>query len=121
MTGRCVDSALVLGPLIHEFNWQPGDHDLLSAGTLAGHVIECGPQCTGGFSTDAYALRDGWADIGFPIAECAADGGFTVTKPGGTGGRRERGDRQRADQLRDRRPARLPHARRVLRLVAGGA
>jgi len=86
VTGRCVDSALVLGPLIHEFGWQPEDHDLLSAGSLAGHVIECGPQCTGGFSTDWEALKDGWASIGFPIAECRADGSFTISKPEGTGG-----------------------------------
>lgn len=86
ITGRCVDSALVLGPLIHEFGWTQGQHDLLAAGSLVGHVLECGPQCTGGFSTDWADTRDGWADIGFPIAECHADGSFTVTKPSGTGG-----------------------------------
>jgi len=86
VTGRCVDSALVLGPLIHGFGWGAQQHDLLSAGSLAGHVIECGPQCTGGFSTDWQALRDGWDHIGFPIVECQADGAFTVTKPEGTGG-----------------------------------
>ncbi|MDB5826601.1 MAG: terpene utilization protein AtuA [Variovorax sp.] len=86
VTGRCVDSALALGPLIHEFGWSADQHDLLSAGSLAGHVLECGAQCTGGFSTDWKETRDSWAEIGFPIAECKADGTFVVSKPEGTGG-----------------------------------
>lgn len=85
ITGRAVDSALVLGPLIHEFGWRPEDHDLLSAGSLAGHVLECGTQVTGGIFTDWQSVP-GWDDMGFPIAECAPDGTFTVTKPDGTGG-----------------------------------
>ncbi|CAN7148204.1 DUF1446 domain-containing protein [Variovorax paradoxus] len=86
ITGRCVDSAVTLGVLMHEFGWQPGDHDLLAAGSLAGHIIECGCQATGGLHTDWDTVPD-WPNIGYPIVECHADGGFIVTKPAGTGGK----------------------------------
>jgi hypothetical protein len=85
ITGRVVDSALTLGPLIHEFGWSFEDYDLLAAGTVAGHLMECGAQVTGGTFTDWRDVPD-WANIGFPIAECRADGAFIVTKPAGTGG-----------------------------------
>lgn len=85
VTGRVVDSAVVLGPLIHEFQWTPDDHDLLAAGTLAGHLLECGAQVTGGTFTDWRAVPD-WANIGYPIGECHADGTLVITKPQGTGG-----------------------------------
>ena len=85
ITGRVVDSALTLGPLMHEFGWSADDHDQLSAGSLAGHVIECGAQATGGLFTDWEKVPD-WAHIGYPVIECHADGDFVVTKPEGTGG-----------------------------------
>ena len=85
VTGRCVDSALALGPLMHEFNWAPHDYDRLAAGSLVGHLIECGTQCTGGLFTDWQDVP-GWDDMGFPIAECFADGSCIITKPAGTGG-----------------------------------
>ncbi len=85
ITGRVVDSALALGALIHEFGWKADELDKLSAGTLIGHLIECGPQVTGGTFTD-WRDVDGWATIGAPIAECQADGSCIVTKPEGTGG-----------------------------------
>jgi hypothetical protein len=86
ITGRCVDSALVLGPLIAAYGWTPADLDRLAQGSLAGHVIECGAQATGGLATDWRRVERGYADMGFPIVECEPDGSFTVTKPGGTGG-----------------------------------
>jgi len=85
ITGRAVDSATVLGPLIHEFGWGEGQFDLLSAGTLAGHLIECTTQVCGATFTDWHDVPD-WANIGFPIAECRANGSFVITKPEGTGG-----------------------------------
>jgi hypothetical protein len=85
VTGRAVDSALALGALIHEFGWGPDDFDLLAAGTLAGHLLECSAQITGGTFTDWRDVPD-WAGIGMPIGECRADGGLVITKPEGTGG-----------------------------------
>ncbi len=85
ITGRCVDSAVALGILMHEFGWQADEYDRLAAGSLAGHIIECGCQATGGLHTDWEQVPD-WAHIGYPIVECEADGNFTVTKPVGSGG-----------------------------------
>ena len=85
VTGRCVDSAVTLGALMHEFGWAPQDFDRLAQGSLAGHIIECGCQATGGLHTDWEAVPD-WAHIGYPVLECSADGSFVVTKPPGTGG-----------------------------------
>ncbi len=85
VTGRAVDSALALGALIHEFGWGPDDFDVLAAGTLAGHLLECSAQVTGGTFTDWRDVPD-WAGIGMPVGECHADGGLVITKPEGTGG-----------------------------------
>ena len=85
VTGRCVDSAVTLGALMHEFGWSPQDHDRLAQGSLAGHIIECGCQATGGLHTDWESVPD-WAHIGYPVVECHEDGSFVATKPPGTGG-----------------------------------
>jgi len=85
ITGRCADSALALGILMHEFGWSADDYDRLGAGSLVGHILECGPQATGGTFTDWHTVPD-WHNIGYPIAECGADGSFIVSKPDGTGG-----------------------------------
>jgi len=85
ITGRCADSALALGILMHEFGWAADDYDRLAAGSLVGHILECGPQATGGNFTDWQRVPD-WHKIGYPIAFCQADGVFRVGKPAGTGG-----------------------------------
>jgi hypothetical protein len=91
VTGRVADSALALGPLMHAFGWKAGDWDKLAAGTLAGHLLECGAQVTGGYFADPpFKIVPGLADIGYPIAEVSADGGMVIGKPAGTGGRVDR-------------------------------
>lgn len=86
ITGRCVDSAVTLGACIHSFGWQPEQWDLLSAGTLVGHLIECGTQVTGGNFTDWEAVNDSFDTIGYPIAEVYASGAAVITKAEGSGG-----------------------------------
>jgi hypothetical protein len=87
IAGRCTDTALALAPMIHEFGWSESDWDRLAAGTIAGHIIECGAQATGGnCSLDWRSIPD-LANIGYPIVEAEPDGTFAVTKHAGTGGR----------------------------------
>ena len=87
VTGRVADSALALGPLLHVFDWQADDWDRLAAGTLAGHLLECGAQVSGGYFSDpGYKDVPDLAEVGYPIAEVDADGGMIIGKPPGTGG-----------------------------------
>jgi hypothetical protein len=85
VTGRCVDSALTLGACLHEFGWGRGGLDRLAGGSLAGHIVECRAQATGGIHTDWEKTGD-WANIGYPIVEVSEDGSFTLSKPQDTGG-----------------------------------
>jgi hypothetical protein len=87
VTGRATDTGLTLAPMIHEFGWAADDWDKLAAGTVAGHIIECGAQCSGGNCQYEWQTIPDLANIGFPIAEASADGTFVITKHQGTGGR----------------------------------
>jgi len=86
ITGRSVDSAVTLGACIHAFGWTPEDYDQLAGGSLAGHIIECGPQATGGNFTDWQLVKDNIANIGYPFIDIDAHGDFTCSKLEGTGG-----------------------------------
>lgn len=87
VTGRVTDSALALGPLIHHFGWAEDAWDSLAAGTMVGHLLECGAQITGGYFADpGFKDVPDLARVGYPIAECFADGSVIVGKPDGTGG-----------------------------------
>lgn len=87
IAGRVADPALALGPLLHVFGWRTEDHDLIASGLLAGHLLECGSQVTGGYFADP-GVKDvpGMDEIGYPIAEIGADGSILIGKPPGTGG-----------------------------------
>ena len=85
VTGRVVDSAVVLGPLMHEFGWTESDYNQLAQGSLCGHVIECGAQCTGGNYTDWHTVPD-FSTISYPVAEVSADGSFVISITPDSGG-----------------------------------
>ncbi len=85
LTGRCTDPGLTLAPMVHTFGWAWDDWDRLAAGTVAGHIIECGAQCTGGNFSRWWEIK-GWDRIGYPLVEVAPDGTFVVTKHAGSGG-----------------------------------
>jgi acyclic terpene utilization AtuA family protein len=87
ITGRCADAALALAPMIHEFDWRPDDWDLLASGIVAGHVIECGAQATGGNCHLDWQSTPDFAHIGYPIIEASANGDMVITKHANTGGR----------------------------------
>ncbi|HZA98834.1 MAG TPA: acyclic terpene utilization AtuA family protein [Gemmatimonadales bacterium] len=86
ITGRVTDTGLTLGPIVHEFGWPVDDWDKVAAGTVAGHIIECGAQCSGGNLLKDWRSVKGLENPGFPIVEVAPDGSFVVTKHPGTGG-----------------------------------
>jgi Acyclic terpene utilisation family protein AtuA len=87
ITGRVTDTGLALAPMIHEFGWKRDDWDRLSAGTIAGHTVECGAQCTGGNCQVDWETIPNLADVGYPIIEAEPGGDFVITKHAGTGGR----------------------------------
>jgi Acyclic terpene utilisation family protein AtuA len=86
ITGRATDTGLTLAPLIHEFGWSADNWNLMAAGTIAGHIIECGAQCSGGNCQYDWRNVPNLADVGFPIVEAQPDGSFVVTKHENTGG-----------------------------------
>ncbi|KAA1190531.1 DUF1446 domain-containing protein [Pseudohalioglobus sediminis] len=86
ITGRCVDSAVTLGACIHAFGWQRDDYNKLAQGSLAGHLLECGTQATGGNFTDWETVIDSLSEAGYPMAEIDAAANVVITKPQGTGG-----------------------------------
>jgi hypothetical protein len=87
IAGRSTDTALTLAPMVHEFGWKADDWDKLAAGTIAGHIIECGAQCSGGNCQVDWETIPDMADVGYPIIEAEPDGRFTVTKHERSGGR----------------------------------
>ncbi|HWH52577.1 MAG TPA: acyclic terpene utilization AtuA family protein [Gemmatimonadaceae bacterium] len=87
ITGRSTDTALTMAPLRHEFGWKDGDWDHLAAGIVAGHIIECGAQCSGGNCLVDWQSIPDLANIGYPIVEGSADGTFVIAKHPKTGGR----------------------------------
>jgi len=89
LAGRVTDPGLTVGPLLHEFNWKQNQYNKIASGTLAGHIIECGSQCTGGNFTKWYEVEDLY-NIGYPIVEVSENGNFMITKPDNSGGKIDR-------------------------------
>jgi len=87
ITGRTTDTGLTLAPMIYEFGWNASDYNLLSAGTIAGHILECGAQSTGGNFLGDWESIENFAEIGFPIAEAFSNGEVIITKHKNTGGK----------------------------------
>jgi hypothetical protein len=87
VTGRSTDTALTMAPIRHEFAWRTDDWDRLAAGIVAGHIIECGAQCSGGNCLHEWESIPDLANVGYPIVEARPDGTFDITKHPGTGGR----------------------------------
>jgi hypothetical protein len=87
IAGRSTDTALALAPMVHAFGWGADDYNKLAAGTIAGHIVECGAQCTGGNSQVDWQNIPDMANIGYPIIEAESDASFVITKHAGTGGR----------------------------------
>jgi hypothetical protein len=87
IAGRSTDTALALAPMVHEFGWREDEYDKLAAGTIAGHIVECGAQCTGGNCQADWKSIPDLANVGYPIIEADPDGRFVITKHAGTGGR----------------------------------
>ena len=87
ISGRCADAALAMAPMIERFGWRADDWDLLASGVVAGHILECGSQATGGNCQVHWETIEGLEEIGYPIVEMRKDGSFEVTKHPGTGGR----------------------------------
>ncbi|HME09723.1 MAG TPA: acyclic terpene utilization AtuA family protein, partial [Bryobacteraceae bacterium] len=87
IAGRCTDTALTLAPMIHRYDWKADDWNKLAAGTIAGHIVECGSQCTGGNCQVDWQQIPDLANIGYPIVDAEPDGTFAITKHPGTGGR----------------------------------